>query len=175
MAIAGDTVDDELVAKPLRWNICAIARFSMIFGLISSAFDFLVFAVLLIPFHAGASLFRTGWFLESLLTELAIALVIRTRRPFFRSKPGAVLLWATILVATAAYAMPYLPDAQILGFSPLAWPVVAALTALILLYIFVNEIAKRRFDWERAFSTDSASSPSRGADSFLKWGNEPDD
>ena len=92
IGIAGDTVDRELVEQPRRWDMRFIVRYMIEFGILSSAFDILTFGVLLVVFQAHPALFRTGWFVESLLTELLIALVVRTRRPFFRSRPGAVLL-----------------------------------------------------------------------------------
>ena len=90
--MADDSVDPELVERPRRWDMRFIGRFMVEFGLLSSVFDFLTFGVLLCVFHASPEVFRTGWFVESLLTELVIALVVRTRRPFFRSRPGTILL-----------------------------------------------------------------------------------
>ena len=76
-------VDPELVARPRRWNIRFIDRFMVEFGLSSSLFDFLTFGALLTIFHATPKVFQTAWFVESLLTELVVALVMRTIRPFF--------------------------------------------------------------------------------------------
>ena len=88
VGIADDSVDRELVEKPRRWDMKFLGRFMIEFGLLSSVFDFLTFGLLLWVFAAGPEIFRTGWFVESLLTELVIALVVRTRRPFWRSRPG---------------------------------------------------------------------------------------
>ena len=88
IGIADDAVDPELIARPQRWNMRFIGRFMLEFGAVSSVFDFLTFGALLLVFHAAPDLFRTGWFVESLLTELVIALVVRTRRPFYRSRPA---------------------------------------------------------------------------------------
>ena len=96
IGIADDSVDPELVERPQRWDMRFIGRFMVEFGVVSSVFDFLTFGVLLVVFRAAPELFRTGWFVESLLTELVIALVVRTRRPFFRSRPGTLLLWSTV-------------------------------------------------------------------------------
>ena len=82
--------------KPRRWNTKFIRNYMVLFGLVSSVFDFLTFGTLLFLFHASPEEFRTGWFIESLLTELVIALVVRTRRVFFRSRPGTLLLASTI-------------------------------------------------------------------------------
>ena len=94
--LAGDSVDPELVTRPRRWNVRELRRFMIKFGLLSSVFDFATFGVLLLVYRAAAVEFRTAWFVESLLTELVVALVVRTRRPFFRSRPGRFLLWSTV-------------------------------------------------------------------------------
>jgi Mg2+-importing ATPase len=99
--------------------------------------------VLLFGFGAGAELFRTGWFLESLLTELAVLLVLRTRRAAFRSRPGRLLAISTAVVAALAVAVPYLPFAGLLGFVPLPWHVLAALLAITAAYVATSELAKR--------------------------------
>src|SRR5215468_9510248 len=102
VGLADDSVDRELVERPKRWDIRFIARFMVEFGVLSSVFDFITFAVLLELFSAPPELFRTGWWVESLLTELVIALVVRTRRPFYRSRPGTFLLVSTVAIAVVA-------------------------------------------------------------------------
>jgi Mg2+-importing ATPase len=143
--IAGDSVDPELVQRPRRWDLGFIGRFMLEFGLISSVFDVLTFAVLLGWFAAGPELFRTGWFVESLLTELVIALVVRTRRPFHRSRPGSLLLWSTAVLAALALALPYVPGAGVLGLVPLPAVVAVALVAITLLYVAAAERTKAWF------------------------------
>ena len=145
MAIAGDNVDPEWIRRPRRWDIRFIQRFMITFGLISSAFDFLTFGLLFIVVRAAPAEFRTGWFVESLLTELAIALIVRTSRPAFRSRPGSLLLWLTVAVAIVAIALPYSPLAGWLGFVPLPWPVMAAVLVLTWVYATVSEVAKLHF------------------------------
>ena len=142
VGIAGDAVDEELVARPRRWDMGFLRRFMVQFGLLSSLFDFLTFAALLWVFAAGAELFRTAWFVESLLTELVIALVVRTWRPFWRSRPGDVLLWTTCGVIVLAFAIPYLPYAGLLDFVPLPAGVVATLVAIAVLYVAAAEALK---------------------------------
>jgi Mg2+-importing ATPase len=117
------------------------------FGLLSSAFDFLTFGVLLGVFSATPEVFRTGWFVESLLTELAIALVVRTRRPCFRSRPGTVLLVSTLLLLVVTFAIPYAPYAGGLGFVPVPASLLATLTVITGLYVVATEIMKRWFYW----------------------------
>jgi Mg2+-importing ATPase len=143
MAIAGDNVDRELIQSPRRWDIASLRKFMVIFGSISSLFDFVTFAILLWAFHATAQLFRTGWFVESLMTELVIILVIRTYRPFYRSRPGR-LLWISIAVMMAVtVALPYQPGLEIFGFVALPPPVMTALMLITLLYVGASEFGKR--------------------------------
>ena len=145
IGIADDDVDAELLAQPRRWDMGFLRRFMVEFGLLSSLFDFLTFGVLLWLFAAGAELFRTGWFVESLLTELLVALVVRTRRPCWGSRPGALLLWSTFGVVALAFAIPYLPHASVLGFMPLPSGVVMALIVIAALYVAVAEWLKHGF------------------------------
>lgn len=124
--IAGDTVDPELVENPAAWDIGAIRRFMVTFGVASSAFDILTFVVLRAGFDARASLFRSSWFLESTATELAVMLVLRTRRPFWRSRPSMALVWSTVAVAAVTLVLPYSPLADPLGLVDVPTRIVAA-------------------------------------------------
>ncbi|HEU4730759.1 MAG TPA: magnesium-translocating P-type ATPase [Kofleriaceae bacterium] len=145
VGIAGDRVDPELVAAPRRWDTRFIGRFMLEFGLLSSAFDALTFAMLIVGYRATAETFRTGWFVESLFTELVIALVVRTRRPAWRSRPGRVLVWTTAAVALVAFALPYLPFARILGFEPASPAMMAAVIAIAVGYVAASELLKSWF------------------------------
>ena len=145
IGIARDNVDPEWVTGPHRWRIHVIANFMLIFGLVSSLFDFATFALLLVVFKATEPQFQTGWFIESLLTELVIALVVRTRRPFFRSRPGTLLWVLTLGVGVLTFALPYLPIAPLLGFTPLPVWVLAALAGLTAVYVLFAEITKKLF------------------------------
>jgi Mg2+-importing ATPase len=145
LGLASDRVDPELVQRPRRWNMRFIGRFMVEFGLLSSLFDFLTFGLLLWLFMTGAELFRTGWFLESVLSELLVALIVRTRRPFFRSRPGGLLLWSTVGVTVLTLVLPYLPFAQWLGFVPLPGAILAAIVLIAVLYTFAAEVTKSHF------------------------------
>jgi Mg2+-importing ATPase len=145
VGLADDDVDPELVDRPRRFNIAFIGRFMVTFGLISTAFDFLTFGALRVVFLAGPEEFRTGWFVESLLTELVIALVVRTRRPFYRSRPGTLLLASTAALVIVAFAFPYLPYVGLIGFVPLPAPLLASVGGITIGYVAVTELAKRRF------------------------------
>lgn len=145
VGIAGDSVDPELIDRPRRWDLRFVGRFMIEFGILSSLFDFLTFAVLLGGFAAGEAEFRTGWFVESLLTELVIALVVRTRRPFFRSRPGGLLLTSTLVLIGLTLSISYLPGAGWLGFVPLPGAFLAALVTITAGYVTAAELTKRWF------------------------------
>jgi Mg2+-importing ATPase len=151
-AIAGDNVDAEWVARPRRWDTIFIRNYMVLFGLVSSVFDFLTFGTLLWLFSAGPEEFRTGWFIESLLTELVIALVVRTRGPFYRSRPGKWLLASTLIVIAITLVIPYLPFNLLFGFVPLPAPLMIAMIGLTLVYVGAAEVAKKYF-YARAGNT----------------------
>jgi Mg2+-importing ATPase len=145
MAIAGDSVDREMVEKPRRWNIGFVRNFMFTFGTVSSVFDYLTFGLLLLVLHANQDQFRTAWFVESVMTELLIMLVIRTQKPFFRSKPGKYLFIGTLLVAAVTLVLPYSPLKGALGFTPLPLPLLLTLLGITGLYVLASEAAKRAF------------------------------
>jgi Mg2+-importing ATPase len=145
VGLADDGVDQELVARPERWDMRFIGRFMVVFGLISSLFDVITFGVLRLLFHADPDVFRTTWFVESLLTELLVALVVRTRRPFFRSRPGHLLLASTMAVAVIAVALPFVPGISTFGFVPLSSGVLATVVGITAAYLAATELAKAAF------------------------------
>ncbi|RYE03917.1 MAG: magnesium-translocating P-type ATPase [Sphingomonadales bacterium] len=146
IAISTDRVDPEHVAAPQRWDISEVRRFMIVFGLVSSCFDGLTFALLLLVLHADAPLFQTVWFLVSLLTELAVVLVVRTRRPALSSRPSRLLLWSTILVAGLALLLPFSDGVTaVFGMAPLSPAMLAVSVAIVLGYAVATEIAKRFF------------------------------
>ena len=145
MTIATDSVDRELVERPRRWNLKLIRRFMLTFGLISSIFDYATFGLLVFMFHASEAQFRTGWFLESVVSATLIVLVIRTRKPCFKSRPGTHLAIATLLVVAATLALPFTPLAGLFGFTPLNVSWILPLVGVVALYVVTAEIAKRIF------------------------------
>jgi Mg2+-importing ATPase len=145
MTIATDSVDRELVEKPRRWNIQFIRNFMLIFGILSSVFDYLTFGVLLLILHATTDQFRTGWFLESVISASVTVLVIRTRKSFFRSKPGKYLLISTLLIVVVTILFPFTPLAELLGFQPLPMAILLVIGMIVVLYVIAAEIAKRSF------------------------------
>jgi len=145
MTIAADHVDSELVKKPLRWNISFIRKFMIVFGLISSVFDYCTFGVLLYVLHSTPEQFRTGWFIESVISASLIVLVVRSRKPFFKSRPGEYLLIATVLTVIITVLLPVTPLAALLGFTPIQSYILAAISIIIVLYILSAEFAKKAF------------------------------
>lgn len=108
--------------------------------MISSAFDYLSFAVLLFVFKAPEELFQSGWFILSILTELLVLLVMRTRKPFYKSKPAPILLFSSIGVGTLTLLLPYLPMHELLNITPVPPAMLFALLGIAALYIVVTEI-----------------------------------
>jgi Mg2+-importing ATPase len=146
LALSGDGVDPELMRRPRHWDLRQVRDSMVVFGLVSSVFDLLLFAFLLWWVHATPEAFRTGWFVASLLTEVAVMLVLRTRRPFYRSRPSAALVGTSAAVAVVAIALPYLPwVSSMLGFTPLPAELMAVMVLVTLLYVAASEAVKRAF------------------------------
>jgi Mg2+-importing ATPase len=145
MAIATDNVDDEMVNYPRRWDIKAIRKFMITFGLLSSVFDYLTFGLLLLVLRADEGQFRTAWFLESVISASLIVLVIRSRKSIFRSKPGKYLLIATLSIVVITILLPFTPIGKVFGFGPLGFTTYLFLLLIVVLYIISAEITKRIF------------------------------
>lgn len=142
MTIATDRVDAEMVDRPRRWDIKAIRKFMIIFGLVSSVFDYLTFGTLLLILHASQDQFRTGWFLESVISASLIVLVIRSRKPFFKSRPSKYLFMATLLVVIVTVILPFTLLGGIFGFRPLTLSFFLLITIIIMGYIVSAEMVK---------------------------------
>jgi Mg2+-importing ATPase len=145
IAVATDKLDPELVERPRRWDNRLIRNFMIVFGLVSSVFDLLTFGVLLLLIRSDVDQFRTGWFLESVLSEILVLLVIRTRRPFFRSPIGQALLVGSIAVAAGSLLLPYIALGRSFGLVPVSAPVLLALAAVTAAYVVASEVVKRMF------------------------------
>ena len=154
IAIPFDGVDPEAVALPVKWDIAFIERFMLIFGPVSSVFDFLTFYALLAFFGAGASLFQTGWFMESMATQVLVVFAIRTRRVFFRSRPNGFLVAMALGVVAAAITVPLSPIGHWFGFVAPPPLFFAYLVGATLAYLTLVEIAKVYF--YRAMAARSA-------------------
>ena len=145
MTIATDNVDEQMIDYPRRWDIKVIRKFMITFGLVSSVFDYLTFGLLLLVLRTNEGEFRTGWFLESVISASVIVLVIRSRKPFFRSKPGKYLLIATLSTAFITIIFPFTPLGTILGFNPLSFTTYLLLLLIVILYIIAAEVTKTIF------------------------------
>jgi Mg2+-importing ATPase len=146
MAIPGDKVDPEVVARPAAWDLAFVRRFMAVFGPVSSVFDFMTFFVMLVILNAGHSEFRSGWFVESLATQTLVIFVIRTRRvPFLRSRPSRLMIALPIGCATLGAILPFSPLAHVLGFTSLPLAFFLILLGMIVGYLVLVELVKARF------------------------------
>jgi len=146
LAIPTDHVDSEQLRRPSHWDIGFIRRFMLLFGLISSLFDFVTFAVMLGVFQAGPDLFRTGWFVESLATQTLVIFAVRTRRvPFLRSRPSWQLTTAALGIVAVGFVIPMTPLAGPLGFTPLPIGFFLVLLAMVPVYLVLIELGKLMF------------------------------
>jgi Mg2+-importing ATPase len=146
MAISADRVDAEALQRVPRWDMAEVRRFMIVFGLVSSLFDLLAFALLRWVFDADAVLFHSAWFVMSLLTELVVLLTLRSRDASWRSAPSSLLAALTAAVAASAVVLPQWPwSAALFGFTGLPLPLWGALLGLVCAYGVATEIAKRAF------------------------------
>ena len=129
---------------PRRWDIRFIRRFMMVFGLVSSIFDYLTFGALLL-FCTPPPAIPTGWFIESVISAALIVLVVRSRRPFFSSRPSKLLALATVAIVCVTAVTPYLPLAGVLGFQPLPMYFYLVLGLVVMGYVVIAELAKSFF------------------------------
>lgn len=143
LTIATDRVDEDALSKPQPWDVKSIRRGMISYGLLSSVFDMLTFAVLIFGFKAHHELFRSTWFIESSFTELVVMLVLRTSRPFYRSRPGLGLMISSALMAATVVALPYSPLATVLGFTAVPWQIIVTVLGLVAIYALLNELVKK--------------------------------
>jgi Mg2+-importing ATPase len=146
MTIATDSVDNEMVEEPRRWDIKFLRRFMITFGILSSVFDYLTFGALLFFLHATPDQFRAGWFMESVISASLIVLVIRSRRPFFKSVPSKYLLLATIIIVGLTLALPFTPfGKELFGFAALPPSFLVVMGIIVSIYIVAAELVKSVF------------------------------
>lgn len=145
MTISTDTVDIEMVEKPRKWDIKFIRKFMLYFGLLSTLFDYITFAVLLLVLNASIEQFRTAWFMESVIYASTIVLIVRTRNRAYKSKPSKYLVSFTFVAIVLVILIPYTPIGEIFGFVgvPLVYLLIIGL--IVLAYISVAEMVKMRF------------------------------
>ena len=139
-----DNVSDAMVAKPRHWDLDIVRKFMLVFGPLSSIFDFITFAMLLLVFHADEKLFHTGWFVESLATQTLVIFIIRTAHPS-QDRPHPALVASTLLAFAVAVALPYSPLAPWLGFVPVSAELMGALALVTVAYLALVYVVKRWF------------------------------
>ncbi|NVN89426.1 MAG: magnesium-translocating P-type ATPase [Desulfuromonadales bacterium] len=140
-----DRVDDDYLSHPRHWDMKFIRNFMLVIGPVSSIFDFLTFYIMLAVFHAGEALFHTGWFIESMATQVLVIFIIRTRKNPFKSRPNPWLIACSLSVVGVAAALPFTPIGKKLGFvAPPAF-FFLVLTVMLLAYLLAVEGIKRWF------------------------------
>jgi len=146
LSLAGDRVDESYLEKPRKWDFTFIQRFMIVFGVLSTAFDFLTFYVLFVVFRLSPEAFQTGWFLQSITTQVLVILLIRTHKPFYKSIPSKYLLVNIGLIIALAWVLPMLIFGQsYFGFVSLSPVVLVTLLGISLCYLLAAEILKNRF------------------------------
>jgi P-type Mg2+ transporter len=145
MTISTDNVDLEIVERPRQWDIKFIRKFMTVFGLLSTIFDYAIFGMLFLVLHSSIAQFRTAWFMESVVSASIIVLVIRTRKPLFKSKPRKHLLLATLSIVGATVILPFTPVAEVFGFTWLTPVYLLAVGVIVLLYSLAAEVVKKMF------------------------------
>ena len=144
--IPTDNVDESYISTPKKWDIDFIKKFIMVFGPISSIFDFITFFILLVIFQANASFFQTAWFVESICTQTLVIFVIRTRVvPFYQSRPSRMLFASTIFIVLIACILPFTVIGSLFGFVQLPVAFYAVLAALVITYLIIVELVKYWF------------------------------
>jgi Mg2+-importing ATPase len=140
-----DRVDDDYLSQPRHWDMNFIRNFMLIIGPISSVFDFLTFYVMLAVFHAGEALFHTGWFIESMATQVLVIFIIRTRKNPFKSRPNPWLIACSLTVVAVAVLLPFTPAGAYLGFVAPPMLFFLILITLLLAYLLAVEGMKQWF------------------------------
>lgn len=138
-----DRVDAEALQRPVRWDLGRIVRFMLVLGPISSLFDFLTFGILLILFRQNEAAFQTGWFVESLLTQVLVIFVIRTRGAPWADLPHPLLSALSLSVAGLAVLLPFTPFGTMLGMTALPSVFFLFLLITVPTYLAIVELAKR--------------------------------
>jgi Mg2+-importing ATPase len=151
IAIPFDNVEEDTLARPHAWDMHFVRRFMLTLGPVSSVFDFLTFFVLLYFFHAGEALFHTGWFIESIATQVLVIFIIRTRGNPLANRPNAWLVVLSLAVVAIAAALPLTPAGAYLGFVPPPPEFYMVVVGIVLTYLVAVQVAKRVFylRWEK--------------------------
>ena len=158
IAIPSDRVDDVYIRKPHHWDMGILRQFMIRIGLVSSVFDLLTFAVLLLLFRSTPSVFRTGWFIESIVTQTLVLLVIRTTGNPFRSRPSGLLAATVVTTAIIGVLIPLSPLKHVLGF--VAPPPTFLIFVVVATAVYLGSVEVASGDSFRAYLLDSLDCPS---------------
>ncbi len=142
LTIASDNVDEEQLNKPGKWDLKFIRNYMIVFGIHSSIFDVITFLTLLYVLKVKESAFQTGWFIESILTELFILFIIRTHKNFFKSQPGKNLFILSVFGLILTLGLPYSPLASEVGLTPLPWANLSIMLIIVAAYIITADLLK---------------------------------
>ena len=145
MPIPLDEVDREATERPEHWDMRFIRDFMLVMGPVSSIFDYLTFGLLLFVFHANEASFQTGWFIESLATQVLVIFVLRTGRTPLRSHPHPLLAITSLTIVVIAVLLPFTPLGSWFGFVPPSVAVLLAVAGLTASYLLLAESAKQAF------------------------------
>ncbi len=142
LTVSTDNVDQERLERPGKWNIGIIRKYMLFFGIHSSLFDMISFLTLYLVLNVKDAAFQTGWFIESVLSELFIVFIIRTHKSFFKSRPGKYLFIFSSVALALTIAFPYFPFANSIGLTPLPAPILGLMFLIVLVYIITADILK---------------------------------
>lgn len=143
--IPSDHVDMEYLKKPKHWDVKFMRKFMVVFGLMSSIFDFATFYMLYGYFHLGPAMFHTGWFIESLATQTLVIYIIRTRKFFLSSRPSLYLIITTLLIVATGFILPFTFMGAYFSFEPLPPVILASIIGLVVMYLVLVEAVKHLF------------------------------
>jgi Mg2+-importing ATPase len=146
LSLSSDNVDEEDVKNPPALNMHFLQKYMLVFGAISSVFDFITFGLLFFVLRLQEGQFQTGWFLESIATQVFVVYVIRTKKiPFLQSMPSKFLMFNTVLIISAALLIPVSPLASIFGFKALNVKIILSIFLIVSTYLICTEFVKRAF------------------------------
>lgn len=143
-AVATDNVDEGFMKKPNKWNLNYIKNFMIVYGFVSTFFDLCLIIPMVFIFKVGIDVFQTAWFIESSLSEMLVTFTIRTKLPFFKSKPSKWLLWLSLISAVFVILMSVF-EVSVFNFVALPYFVWLLILFDLVAYFAVTEIVKKSF------------------------------
>ncbi|MGP6139351.1 magnesium-translocating P-type ATPase [Jeotgalibaca sp. A127] len=145
LALSSDNVDNDVLKSPQKWDMRFIRNFMLTFGLLSSVFDYVTTFLLFTIFRESQGQFQSGWFVFSIFTELVTLMVMRTKKPFYLSKPGKMLAFFSVFLGIFTLILLYTPLAKVFSLQPIPLSILLMLGGLLILYVFSMEIIKKIF------------------------------